>query len=82
MKIRGKKGEPFVPVVAPKVSELYHVTWGYGKGVVGRCISVNEVNKTVIMRSPKSKIVWKNPVKWSDLMHTRKQAFKLKKSNP
>lgn len=71
-KKRKHKIIPLVPVVGtPQVSRKYHVAWGYHHGVVGRCISVNEVEKTVLLRTPKTKTLFKNPVKWEDLRYIR-----------
>ena len=78
MKIRGNKGEPLMIVETPALQCLYHVAWGNSRGVVGVCIAIDEQNKTVILSSPKTKIKWVNPVKWSDLRHTRTNAFKIK----
>lgn len=77
-KVRGKLWGPLMPVDRPRFLELYHVSWAYSKGVVGRCVAINENNKTVTLRSPKTKIDWKIPVKWSDLRYTRKAEFKIK----
>lgn len=82
MKIRGHKNDPLMAVDVPTFGTLYHVAWGWSRGIVGRCISIDKVNKTVILRSPKTKRDWANPVKWSDLRHTRTNAYKISKSNP
>lgn len=67
-------------VETPKVGELYHLSWAFSRGVVGRCIAVNEEAKTVTLRAPKTKIEFKCPVKWEDLRYTRKeQVRQLKK---
>ena len=58
---------------APIIGMLYHVSWGKSKGVVGKCMSIDFENKEVILRSPKSKINWKNPVKFCDLLLIRRQ---------
>jgi hypothetical protein len=68
--------KPLLSVDSPKLLELYHVSWA-SNGVVGRCISIDETNKTVILRRPKSKTSFANPVKWSDLRYTRKKQFKI-----
>lgn len=72
MKKRHNKEEQLIAVTTPQVHQLYHVAWAYSRGVVGRCISVDEKNKTVILRKPKAKENFKNPVRWQDLRHTRK----------
>jgi hypothetical protein len=77
MKIRYPKHVPLIAVDKPVVMQKYHVSWGDSRGVVGICIEVNEVNKTVIMKSPKTKVIWKYPVKWSDLRHLRKQQYNI-----
>lgn len=65
-----------IPVKEPKVGMKYHVAWGYSNGVVGVCISVDSENKTVKLRTPKTKKEFKNPVKWEDLRHTRRNQIK------
>lgn len=74
-----KKTDPLLPVKVPKELERYHVVWGHAHGVIGVCISVDVVNRTVRLRSPKTKVEWRNPVKWSDLRHTRKMQLKIEK---
>lgn len=72
------KSDPLLPVEdKPILYEKYHVSWANNNGVVGRVKSINEINKTVIMESPKTNVEWKNPVKWSDLRHLRKTQYKL-----
>lgn len=61
-----------IPVKEPKVGHKYHVAWGNSNGVVGVCISVDTENKTVKLRTPKTKKDFKNEVKWADLRHTRR----------
>lgn len=78
MKKRFDKSVPYLAVGVPKLHNLYHVKWGYARGVVGRCVAIDAKNKTVTLRSPKTKIDWANPVKWSDLLHTRKIQSKKK----
>ena len=66
--------EPLMKLISPPgIGTKYHVSWGKSNGVVGKCVSVDEVNKTVIMKSPKTGIHWKSPVKWDDLRYLRKQ---------
>jgi len=77
MKHRFKSTTALLPVETPKVGDLYHVSWSHSRGVVGRCISVNEENKTVILRKPKTKEPFKYPVRWSELRHTRKEQVKI-----
>ena len=73
-----KEGEPMLPLVGvPQVGKKYHITWGYNKGVVGKCYSVNEQNKTVLLRTPKTAKPFKHPVKWSQLLHTRAQQYRI-----
>jgi primosomal protein N' len=62
----------------PKVGMRVHVSWG-ARAVVGVVISVNEEDKTVILQSPRTKVIWKYPVKWSQLLHTIKQDIKENK---
>ena len=81
MKVRYPKHIPLIAVEKPVTMQKYHVSWGSGHGVVGRCVEVDEVNKTVIMISPKTKEKWKFPVKWSDLRHLRKQQYKIETAN-
>lgn len=77
MKHRFKKDIPLLPVLKPTIGTKYHVSWAYNRGVVGICISVDEQDKTVILKRPKGKELFKHPVKWSDLRHTRKQQVKI-----
>ena len=66
----------------PTVGTKYHVSWGNSHGVVGRCVEVHEATQEVTMRSPKTKIVWKKRVKWSDLRYLRyDQAVIMKNKN-
>ncbi len=76
------KSDALLPVEKPALHNLYHVAWGNSNGVVGRCVSIDEENKTVILRSPKTRIDWKNPVKWSDLRHTRKMQLLIESQKP
>jgi hypothetical protein len=78
VKKRYSKQAPLIPVEHPKVHCLYHVVWA-SRGVIGRCISVDHENQTVMLRSPKSKTDWKTPVKFSDLRHTRSAQTKIEK---
>ena len=64
------------PVERPLQGQLYHVSWGYRNGIVFRCIEVDEVNKVVRLRTPKTKKELPNPVKWADLRHIRKNEIK------
>ncbi len=77
-----KKSDPLLPVEKPVTGHRYHVAWGRSHGVVGVCRSVDEASKTVILKNPKTKTKWANPVKWSDLRHTRKMQLKIKHQNP
>lgn len=61
-----------MPVKEPKVGVKYHVAWGKSNGVVGVCITVDAENKTVKLRTPKTKREFKCDVKWADLRHTRR----------
>lgn len=71
-KNRKRPGIPLVPLAgAPEVGRKYHVSWGYHNGVVGKCISVNEADKTVILQTPKTKVLFKNPVRFEDLRYIR-----------
>lgn len=65
-----------IPVIEPKQGMKYHVSWGKSNGVVGVCVSVDSENKTVILRTPKTKKTFKKPVNWSDLRHTRRNQIK------
>jgi hypothetical protein len=78
------KDIPLMPLIKlpPIVGFKYHVQWGSSNGVVGKVVSVDELNQTVIMRSPKSKRIWKNPVRWSDLRLLRKEQLKIIRSSP
>ncbi len=68
-----KKSDPLLPLTEPPfLYGKYHVAWGKSNGVVGKVISVNEINKTVIMCSPSTGKEWKNPVRFSDLRHLRR----------
>lgn len=60
------------PVELPQVGQLYHVAWGRSHGVVGRCISIDEENKTATLKTPNTGKLFKNAVQWSDLRHTRR----------
>ncbi len=71
------KSDPLLPVTSPVLNTKYHVAWGTSNGVVGRCVSIDFVNYTVKMRSPKTGIMWIKPVKWSDLRHLRKEQQKI-----
>jgi hypothetical protein len=64
------------PVIEPKTGQLYHVSWGYRNGVVGRCVEVNNETRTVKLITPKTKKPFANPVNFSDLRHTRKNEIK------
>ena len=78
MKHRFNKDAPLIPVERPIIGEKYHVNWAYSHGVVGICVKVNEENKTVILKTPKTKKEFANPVKWSDLRHIRKNQVENK----
>lgn len=67
-----KKSDPLLPVEIPAQWALYHVQWGYKNSVVGKVRSIDYENKTVIMETMSTRMMWKFPVKWSDLRHTRK----------
>lgn len=69
------RGE-LIPVKEPRVGANYHVAWAHSNGIVGVCISVDAENKTVKLRTPKTKKEFKNPVKWEDLRHTRRNQIK------
>lgn len=77
MKVLYNKKIPLIGVDIPELNTRYHVAWGKSNGVVGICISINEANKTVILKSPSTGIKWVNPVKWSDLRHTRSNQYKI-----
>lgn len=77
MKKRYSKNTDLLPVTEPHLYELYHVAWAFSRGVVGRCIAIDDKNKTVILRKPKVKENFKNPVKWADLRYTRKMQDKI-----
>ena len=64
----------------PVVGKKYHVAWAYSNGIVGVCVSVNESNKIVILRTPKTKRLFKKPVHWIDLRYTRHDEL-IQKSN-
>jgi hypothetical protein len=72
MKKRKRPVIPLVPVEGiPVVGRKYHVSWGYHNGVVGKCMEVDPETKTVILRTPKTKVLFKNPVRWEDLRYIR-----------
>jgi hypothetical protein len=71
MKRRYKSRDTLLPVAIPKLGVLYHVSWA-PRGVVGKCVSIDQYNKTVSLRRPISNTNFANPVKWSDLRHTRR----------
>lgn len=78
MKVRYSKKVPLIAVDGvPVIGSRYHVAWGYSRGVVGVCVSVDEGNKTVQLRTPKTKQLFRFPTKWSDLRHTRKEQYKI-----
>lgn len=69
---------PLMEIIGnPEMYKKYHVSWGKSNGVVGYVVHINEADKTVIMRSPKTGIDWVKPVKWSDLRYLRKDQQKL-----
>jgi len=72
------EGMPLIEVLTPRIQEKYHVAWAHSRGVVGICISIDEVNKTVMLKSPKTKIVWNKPVLIKDLRHTRENQNKIR----
>jgi len=71
------KNIPFLPVKEPKVGELYHIVWASKKGMVWKCVSINEQDQTVILITPKTKRLLAQPVKINDLRHTRAQQIKI-----
>lgn len=76
MKYRFPKNVPLIPVNKPIVGQHYHVAWGFSRGIIGVCVEINEINKTVILQTPKTRVRFANPVKWADLRHTRKNQVK------
>jgi len=71
-KKRKRKGIPLVPVVGtPAVGRKYHVSWGLSHGVVGKCVKVIPEDQTVILMTPKTKVLFKYPVKWTELLYIR-----------
>lgn len=77
MKKRYKKKDELLPVDKPELNRLYHVSWGYSRGIVGKVISIDENAQTVEMITPKTKKLFKYPVKWSELRHTRRTQSKI-----
>ncbi len=71
------KNDPLLPVDMPVVNGKYHVSWGNSHGVVGICVSIDEVNKTVVLRTPKTRKLFKYPVKWNELRHIRRKQAKI-----
>lgn len=72
MKKRKRQIIPLVPLIGPpEVGRKYHVSWGHHNGVVGKCIEVMQETKTVILQTPKTKLLFKYPVKWSELRYIR-----------
>lgn len=61
----------------PVVGQKYHVSWSNFHGVVGVCTLVDKLTYEVVLCSPKTKIVWKNRVKWSDLRYIRKDQARI-----
>jgi hypothetical protein len=72
MTVRYNKNTPLIKIGLPIIGQSYHVSWGYCRGIVGRCISIDHENKTVILETPKTKKKFKHPVPFSQLLHTRK----------
>jgi hypothetical protein len=69
---------PFLPLKGiPIIGKDYHVAWSPNKGVVGRVYIIDEESKFVFLKGPKTGKPFKKPVKWSDLLHTRKQQAKI-----
>lgn len=68
-----------LPVDTPKLHELYHVNWGYSNGVVGRCVFIDEKNKTVRLKSPKTGKEWNCNVSWSALRYTRRKQAQIER---
>lgn len=72
-----KQGEPFLHLIGkPVVGMKYHITWGLTKGVVGKCYQIND-DDTVLLRTPKTAKPFKYPVKYSELLHTRAQQYRI-----
>lgn len=71
MKKRYKQNIELLPVATPKIGVNYHVSWA-SRGVVGKCVEVDEATNTVLLVGPVTKVPFKKPVKWSELRHTRK----------
>ena len=73
-----KAGTRFLKVTGePMIGKGYHVYWAHSNGVLGRCVSIDRENKTVSLKAPRSGFMFKEPVKWEDLRHTRKQQFRI-----
>lgn len=72
MKHRVKKSDPLIAVIKPRIGQLYHTSWGFSHGVVGKCVSISEQEKIVVLMTPKTNKAFKYPVKWEQLRHTRK----------
>lgn len=47
MKVIYSKSVPLLTVDKPTLLSLYHVSWALSNGVVGRCISIDDKNKTI-----------------------------------
>jgi len=61
-----------VPVIGvPEIGRSYHASWGLHHGVVGKCISIDHDSKTVVLITPKTKVLFKYPVKWAELRYIR-----------
>lgn len=75
------KNTPLLPVDYPAIGGRYHVAWGKNHGVVGVCIGIDQQNKTVTLRSPKTRRTWNCQVKFSDLRHTRRKQFKIEQES-
>lgn len=74
---RYRKADPLIPVEKPQAGAKYHVSWGYSRGVVGVCTHVDYEKRTVILRTPKTKKVFKYPVPFEQLRHIRAHQQRL-----
>jgi len=79
MKYRAKRNEPLTALTgSPVVGKKYHVNWA-SRGVVGICVDINSVDRTVTLMRPEKRTLFLRPVKWEELRHTRKEQFKKKR---
>lgn len=77
MKVIYHGSTPLLSVREPKIGELYHCSWARKKGMVWKCIAINEQDQTVTLITPKTKILLSKPVKIIDLRYTRAEQTRI-----